>query len=431
MPTATTERIQEYAHSGGMALKVDRDKCMVFGVKVLGLKSQNDGGTREYTPKAIAESLQKYEGAPVFVDHQLKGTVRSYHDRNGRLVNVKATNDGIFADHNYNPKHPITEQYLWDAENCPANVGFSHDIDGVTTRSNGKVIVESIATVRSVDMVARPATTQGLFEGEELPSDGEHRRLAEHGMSAMSDARTILLGEDTADRKRYKLRGLLGSWITELYEGEIGDTIADQERREAICKINGTAMDLIRDGMWDDDYPTVEAKKARVLSVLADWEKEINALPSATGTTQESVIMEWKDISVEALKEHRQDLVATLTDSAAQAELAAAKTALKEAQDALAAVQAEKAEQAKALAITEEIQAAKLNPADKRAVSDLFLAQLKAAPDAAVRKQLLEERVALLAVTPAPMGSTAPFAPVGMTESVGPGASKAETLARL
>ena len=53
---------------------------------------------------------------------------------------------------------------LWDAEHAPENVGFSHNVEARTARRGEEVVVEAITRVQSVDLVADPATTRGLFE---------------------------------------------------------------------------------------------------------------------------------------------------------------------------------------------------------------------------------------------------------------------------
>jgi hypothetical protein len=55
---------------------------------------------------------------------------------------------------------------LWDAEKAPENFGFSHNVEAVVRLENGAQIVDKIVRVRSVDLVADPATTSGLFESE-------------------------------------------------------------------------------------------------------------------------------------------------------------------------------------------------------------------------------------------------------------------------
>ena len=89
-------------------------------------------------------------------------------DRFGVIRNVELReNEGLYADFRFNPKHQIAEQLLWDAEHAPDNVGFSHNVEAIVKRDNDKAIVEKIVSVRSVDLVADPATTAGLFESEQ------------------------------------------------------------------------------------------------------------------------------------------------------------------------------------------------------------------------------------------------------------------------
>lgn len=161
---------QEATCCEGLTLKVDRKHNVIRGVKVLGEFSQNEGG-REYPKDCRAKAVKLYEGKRVNIDHVEPGTRRSYRDRNGVLRNVREGGDGLYADYFYNPHHELTEQLLWDAENVPGNVGFSHDARGrKRVMPSGKIIIEEIELVRSVDLVADPATAVGLFESED-PTD--------------------------------------------------------------------------------------------------------------------------------------------------------------------------------------------------------------------------------------------------------------------
>ena len=83
------------------------------------------------------------------------------------IRDVKAGAEGLFADFHFNPKHTLSEQLLWDAEHAPENVGFSHNVEARTARRGDRVVVEAITRVQSVDLVADPATTRGLFESQE------------------------------------------------------------------------------------------------------------------------------------------------------------------------------------------------------------------------------------------------------------------------
>jgi hypothetical protein len=154
------ETLLEYSSCRGVALRVDRERAVISGVKILGLESANG---RSYSPRALAAARALYEGRPVNIDH-VDGPRRSYRDRIGRLTAVTLGADGLYGDLHLNPKHPLAEQLLWDAEHAPENVGLSHDARGRTAIRDGRVIVEAIESVRSVDLVAEPATTKGLFE---------------------------------------------------------------------------------------------------------------------------------------------------------------------------------------------------------------------------------------------------------------------------
>ncbi|GAB4133071.1 MAG: hypothetical protein Kow0040_14860 [Thermogutta sp.] len=153
-------RLLEFCTSAGTSLRVDREAGVIRGVKVLGALSANG---RIYSADAMTEAVKLYNGKPINVDH-IDGGRRSYRDRIGRLTNVEFREGGLFGDLLVNPKHPLAEQLFWDAEHCPENVGLSHDARGKTVVRGGKVIVESIEAVRSVDLVAEPATTKSLYE---------------------------------------------------------------------------------------------------------------------------------------------------------------------------------------------------------------------------------------------------------------------------
>jgi hypothetical protein len=159
-----TTMLQEFCDSRGVEMRVDRQKGVIRGVKVLGLESRNG---RSYLPEALAQAAALYEDAKVNVNHA-KGNPnapRDYQDRIGAIRNVAVrAGEGLFGDFCFNPKHALAEQLLWDAEHAPENVGFSHNVEARVGRRGERVGVEAITRVASVDLVADPATTRGLFE---------------------------------------------------------------------------------------------------------------------------------------------------------------------------------------------------------------------------------------------------------------------------
>jgi hypothetical protein len=72
--------------------------------------------------------------------------------------------EGLFGDLHFNPKHLLSEQLVWDAEHAPQNVGMSHNVLARTKRNGEETVVEAITKVQSIDLVADPATTSGLYE---------------------------------------------------------------------------------------------------------------------------------------------------------------------------------------------------------------------------------------------------------------------------
>jgi hypothetical protein len=132
-------------------------------VTVLGLSSRN---RRRYTSEAAAGALGLYEGALVNLDHPDRpDEPRSVRDRFGRLVNVRFEGGRIRADLRYNPEHPFAATLEWFARNDPGAIGLSHNAIGEGKDDNGVFVVRKIVELRSVDLVAEPATTRGLYEG--------------------------------------------------------------------------------------------------------------------------------------------------------------------------------------------------------------------------------------------------------------------------
>ena len=161
-----TETLLEYCDSRGVPVRVDRSAGVIRGVKILGLHSRNG---REYLAETLRRAAALYEGAKVNVNHPkgVPAAPRDYQDRIGVVRGVELRADeGLFGDLHFNPKHALAEQLIWDAEHAPENVGFSHNVQARTApRPGGSgVVVEEITRVESVDLVADPATTRGLYE---------------------------------------------------------------------------------------------------------------------------------------------------------------------------------------------------------------------------------------------------------------------------
>lgn len=210
------EALQEFVDSRGAALRVDRQQSVIRGVKVLGLESRNG---RSYLPEALSAAAGLYEGAKVNVNHP-KGSPlapRDYQERIGVLRGVTVQpGEGLFAELHFNPKHALAEQLLWDAEHNAEHVGLSHNVEARTARQGDRVVVEAILKVQSVDLVADPATTRGLFESSPLALDSESQAtlLAEATAEiARLRAEVERLQRAAAvESKRRQVRGLLAEF---------------------------------------------------------------------------------------------------------------------------------------------------------------------------------------------------------------------------
>jgi hypothetical protein len=342
--------LREDCYNAGRTLKVNRETTTIAGVKLLGTVSAKG---REYPREVIKRAMPLYEGRAVNVDHVDPGTRRSYRDRIGCLRDVQLKEDGLYGTLHFNPKHVLAEQLIWDAENAPQNVGFSHDARGPSKLKGGRVVVESIDKVLSVDLVADPATTSGLFEDD-------------------------------------------------FQEGPIADKMAGDQQRQECNKLHGSAMDLIRSALYDEKASPAAINK-KIMSILKDWQNEIKMPSDESGgsdndETKESRDMDYKEISLAELRKERPDLLTALQEDLAQGEAAKKSAAdLKTLQEELSTLKAEKTARVLQETIDGELKAAKLDTANKTAVSELWLGQLREAKDADARKALIEDRVKLVA----------------------------------
>lgn len=152
--------------------RIDREKGVIRGVKLLGLRSKNK---RTYDTKGVRETaLKLLPGSPIYIDHPQTATVsRSYRDKFGIVGKVveHRVGEGYFGDIHFNPKNAVAEQFIWDVLHAPKTFGMSinssvqYADDGKPNKSGDKV-VESIQLLRSLDVVTRPGTTDGIFEEE-------------------------------------------------------------------------------------------------------------------------------------------------------------------------------------------------------------------------------------------------------------------------
>ncbi len=249
------EILQELVNSRGVGMRVDREQGILRGVKLLGLQSRNG---RKYLPAALSQAVGLYEGAKVNVNHP-KGSplaARDYQDRLGSIRNVSLRDDGLFGDFQFNPKHALAEQLMWDATHAPENVGFSHNVEARTSRQGGQTVVEAILKVQSVDLVADPATTRGLYESAAA-------------QAAQREPSVVLaLATATLEQLRAARPDLVEAIAVEAAAG-LAETRAELDRlqvREAIHERRALAARLLKEFR----LPDPEAADATARRVVSD-----------------------------------------------------------------------------------------------------------------------------------------------------------------
>ncbi|MEX0586164.1 MAG: hypothetical protein WD176_05950 [Pirellulales bacterium] len=243
-----SEALQEFVDSRNQRLRVDRAAGVIRGVKLLGLSSRNG---RRYRENALVEAVGLYEGAKVNINHP-KGhplSPRDYQDRLGEIRGVQfRAGEGLFGDLHFNPKHALSEQLMWDAEHAPQNVGLSHNVLARTTREGNGTAVEAIAKVQSIDLVADPATTAGLFEhavrDDRDASEWNRLTLEELQLHRPDLVRELRLGQ-------------------ELQLEELRERFDQLAAREATAKRRERVLELIRE--HDLPLPTSDGKSDGLL----------------------------------------------------------------------------------------------------------------------------------------------------------------------
>lgn len=216
-----SERDLIVCHMLERAIQADRQKAILPRVKVVGPNSANG---RQYLVSCLKEAVSLYEGAPVNLDHPAGHGSVSVLDRFGWLEACRLEGDSIYADLHYNPKHIFAETFVWWAANQPLKIGLSHNAIGTgKERTDGVFEVSKIIRVRSVDLVADPATVKGLYESRRDKSVSEQiSNDAGNNGSASGEAALPEAIRKELDELRAKVR----------VQEQQQSALAEQERKE-------------------------------------------------------------------------------------------------------------------------------------------------------------------------------------------------------
>jgi hypothetical protein len=188
------------------ALKIDRDAGIIYGVKVVGRYSRNNHGLTEaengseYSPACLREALPMYEELKVRCNHPADrtkpGAERDVDDTFGVLkgARIESEDDGIRADLHYFKSHPMAERVLEDIERKLGVWGLSHNASAARERfdrAGRRLVIESLAKVRSADLVDKPATNRNLWESERTHMNTTLRELLESRRKDWSKPRRL------------------------------------------------------------------------------------------------------------------------------------------------------------------------------------------------------------------------------------------------
>ena len=282
------EVLQEFVDSRGVTMRVDRSLGVLRGVKLIGLKSRNG---RRYRESALEQAKSLYEESKVNVNHPKDGPLapRDYQDRLGVIRGVELrSGEGLFGDLHFNPKHPLAEQLAWDAEHNPRNVGFSHNVLARLSREGEMTVVEEITRVQSVDLVADPAATLGLYEQAEQilrwdaltveslelhrPDLVEEMRsaLTRHFQEELSDANRVVA---TLERRQRVVELLYEHQLFVPVDGKKNHDHADAGRQE----VSPAFFQMLTKVESDKEVKQLIVERAELVRSAPNWQSRLDS----------------------------------------------------------------------------------------------------------------------------------------------------------
>lgn len=241
---------------------------IIKDIPVLGFKSKNG---YNYSKDAVKNAAALYEQVDVYLNHNRDSTTeRKSEDKFGFLQNVRyVENEGLRGDLVANPKHHFFETFKWWAENHPNKLGLSHHAGGTFSKKDNEVT--AITMVKSVDIVAAPATVSGLRESV-------------------------------------------------LQEGVIEDSMNVERVLRRFKETVEKAVELIRTAQYDfqSSLATRAGGVAEVAKDLVAIMQEFNtANPQFDpNNTQEGEVMDWAKLNLSDLAKNRPDLVESISEDA-------------------------------------------------------------------------------------------------------------------
>lgn len=218
------------------SLRVDEEAGIIYGVRVLGRYSPNCHGQRgvtkgtEYTAQCHKASVSLYEGAQIYADHPATpgDKTRTIRDIAGVLRDpyvCQENGDTITrANLHYIRGKDVSNTLVEEAKRGLGAVGLSHNAVPSKSRiENGRLLIEGLAQVKSVDVVTKPATSRNLMESvmdettppmaDTAPAAPVDAQMGDPGEMIWSGFKSAIMavldGEGTSDEKLTKIQKYL------------------------------------------------------------------------------------------------------------------------------------------------------------------------------------------------------------------------------
>lgn len=177
---------------------------VIHDVVVLRCESANN---RRYPAGTLRRAVGLFEGAKVFANHA--PGARDVRDLVGILRSVRSDGSAVRAD--LEVFEELAGWLLEIARRAPDALGLSINALGRVARRAGGDMVEEITQVRSVDVVAEPASVSGLFEAKKEDSDRiealeEEKRALSAELERLRQENERLLGERRLEERRRQFR---------------------------------------------------------------------------------------------------------------------------------------------------------------------------------------------------------------------------------
>lgn len=248
---------------GKPPLRVDREKGIIYGVKVCGRYSPNNHGVREadgteYTVSAWHSEAKLIDGIKTYAGHppdRNPTAERDPNDANGVLRNPfvieSGENPGLFADWHGLPSDPVFVKAMDDVEKGLGVYGLSHNARwGKSEVKNRRLTIETMEAVNSVDVVTKPATNSNLWESRE-------KSTVKYTLKSILESHKKTLSAPRIKWATYVLETMDDGVTT----AETDEMPVDAEPEDAMKAAFMAAGSKILTGMFDGSIDDVEGFK--------------------------------------------------------------------------------------------------------------------------------------------------------------------------